>query len=226
MAAKKYASTEILNAKGNPIETRGIDGTKETVKGKDDAGNDVPIKIADAITEFVTAASQEKSFKEKKDKAAESIRTFISDVRDFFAGKKDFTKTFRVFGNETDDLKYAVDVSSSDKFTLPAKKEDMANLKRDLTAGIYNQIIEEEATISIKKVVFNDVKKRRELTKLLVDTLGEDKVKEYFERDVIYKVKPGLSQKIYEFKKEVQKTIRERIKAAADAVKDATETKK
>jgi hypothetical protein len=226
MAAKKYSSTEILNAKGKPIETRGIDGTKETVPGKDDAGNNVTVKIADAITEFVTAASQEKSFKEKKDKAAESIRTFISDVRDFFAGKKDFTKTFRVFGNETDDLIYAVDVSNSDKFTLPAKKEDMANLKKDLTAGIYNQIIEEEATISIKKVVFNDVKKRRELTKLLVDTLGEEKVKEYFERDVVYKVKPGLSQKIYEFKEEVQKTIRERIKAAADAVKDASETKK
>lgn len=225
MSAKKYASTEILNSKGKPTETRGIDGTKETVKGKDDAGKDIVVKIADSITEFVTAASQEKSFKEKKDKAADAIRTFISDVRDFFAGK-DFTKTYRVFGNETDDLKYAVDVSSSDKFTLPAKKEDMVSLKKDLTAGIYNQIIEEEATISIKKVIFDDVKKRRELTKLLVDTLGEEKVKEYFEREVVYKVKPGLSKKIYEFKEDVQKMIRERIKAAADAVKDATETKK
>jgi hypothetical protein len=225
MAVKKYASTEILNAKGKPIETRGIDASKEVVKDKDDAGKDIEVKVTEAIVSFVTAASQEKSSKEKKDKAAGLIRAFVGDVRGFFASKKDFTKTYRIFGTENDQIKYAVEVSSSDKFSPPTKKEDLAALKKLLTAGVFKQIFEEEKIISIKKVISDDDKKRRELTKLLVDTLGEDKVKEYFEMDVIHTVKSGLSSKVYEFSAEIQEIIRENIKAAADAVKDSSEVK-
>jgi hypothetical protein len=225
MAAKKYASTEILNAKGKPIETRGVDASKEVVKDKDDTGKEIEVKVTEAIVSFVTAASQEKSSKEKKDKAAGLIRSFVGDVREFFAKKKDFTKTYRIFGTENDQIKYAVDVSSSDKFTPPSKKEDLAALKKLLTAGVFNQIFDEEKTISIKKVISDDDKKRRELTKLLVDTLGEDKVKEYFEMDVTHTVKSGLSSKIYDFTEEIQDIIRENIKASADAVKDASEIK-
>lgn len=225
MAAKKYASTELLNAKGKPIETRGIDASKETVKDKDDAGKEITVKVAEAIVTFVTAAAQEKLFKEKKEKAAGLIRSFVTDVRGFFAGKKDFTKTFRIFGDDTDKVKYAVDVSSSDKFTAPDKKEDLASLKKALTAGVFKQIFEEEKTISIKKVISDDDKKRQELTKLLIDALGKEKVTEYFELDVSYSVKSGLSSKIYEFPEDTQEIIRKNIKAAADAVKDSSEVK-
>jgi hypothetical protein len=228
MAAKKYATTEVLNAKGKPTETRAIDASKETVKGTDEKGKVIDVKITDVIFDFVTFAAQEKAFKEKKENAIGLIRTLVSDIRDYFGKKpgykkEDFTKTFRLLGTETDDIKYAVDVSSSDKFALPTKKEDMAALKKLLTAGVYKQIIEESATISIKKTVTDDDKKRKELTKLLLDTLGEEKLKEYFERDVEYSVKPGLSALTYEFPEAVQEAIRSNIKSTADAVKDASE---
>jgi hypothetical protein len=226
MAAKKYASTELLNAKGKPIETRGIDASKEVVKEKDDTGKEIEVKVSKAIVDFVTAASQEKTAKENKEKAAGIIRSFVSDVRTFFAKKKDFTKTFRIFGDVIAQLKYSVDVSSSDKFTAPDKKEDLANLKKALTAGVFNQIFEEEKTISIKKVISDDDKKRRELTALLIKNLGEEKVKEYFELDVSYSVKSGLSSKIYEFPEDTQEIIRKNIKASADAVKDSSEVQK
>lgn len=220
-STKKFASTELMNAKGKPIDTRGIDATGEAVKVTVD-GKEVSVKIPEAVTDFVMFAEQEKSSKEKKDKAAEAIRLFIGEVRDFFAVRKDFTKTYRVFGAKTDDLQYAVDVSGTDKCSAPAKKEDLVAFKRELTAGVFNQIFEEVTVISIKKTITDDDKKRRELTKLLIDTLGEEKVKEYFEKETTYEVKPGLAKKIYDFSEEQQAKILEKIKFAADSVKDAS----
>jgi hypothetical protein len=155
----------------------------------------------------------------------------VADVRDYFGTlpgykKEDFVKTFRIFGKETSELNYAVDVSSSDKFTPPTNKEDLKSLKKALTAGVFNQIFEENAVIQIKKTVSDDDKKRRELTKILIDALGEEKVKEYFEKDVNFTVKPGLSALFYEFPKETRKIISDKIKSAADAVKDVSEVQK
>lgn len=225
MAVKKYSSTELTNDKGKKIETRGIDGKGETVTIKDSSGKDVSIKVEDAISDYVIAAEQEKLFKEQKEKAAEVLRLFVGDARKYFSDRKDYTKTYRVFGKETPTIAYAVDVSSTDKATMSAKNEDVMNFKRDITAGIFNQIIEEVAVISIKKTVTDDDKKRRELTKLLIDTLGEDKVKEYFVKDVSYEIKSGLSTKIYDFASEVQAKIKGFIKFASDAVKDASTIK-
>lgn len=219
--AKKFASMELTNAKGKAIETRGIDATGETVKVSVD-GKDVSVAIPEAVTDYVMLSEQEKSLKEKKDRAAEAIRAFVKEVREFFAARKDFTKTYRVFGAKTSDLQYAVDVSSTDKCSAPTKKEDLAAFKKELTAGVFNQIFEEVTVISIKKTVTDDDKKRRELTKLLIDTLGEDKVKEYFEKDTTYEVKPGLAKKIYDFSEEQRTKILDKIKFAADAVKDAS----
>jgi hypothetical protein len=223
MAGKKYATTEILDSKGKPAAARGIDASNETVTVKGPDNQDVEKRITDVIVEFVNAADQEKTFKEKKEAAGELVRKFITDVRTFFAKKGEFTKTFRVFGTLTKKMAYALDVSSSDKFSFSAKKEDLANLKRELTAGVFKQIFEEVATISIKKVVMDDDKKRRELTKILLDALGEEKVKEYFEREVVYILNPGLYEKTYQFPAETQKVIRDNFKQAADSIKDASE---
>lgn len=227
MATKKFSSTEVLNKKGKPTETRGIKGVGETVKQTVD-GEEKTVKIEDAIVDFVVAASQEKSFKEKKEQAIEAIRMLAADIREYFGTlpgykKEDFVKTYRIFGKETDELNYAVDVSSSDKFTPPSNKEDLKALKKALTAGVFGQIFEESAIIQIKKTVSDDDKKRRELTKLLVDALGEDKVKEYFERDTTFTVKPGLSALYYEFPEKTREIIKDKIKSASDAVKDVSE---
>ena len=225
MAAKKYSSTELKNDKGKPIDTRGIEGAGETVTLKE-GDKDVVVKITDAITDFVVAAEQEKIFKEKKEKVAEVLRMFMADVRGFFADRKDFTKTFRIFGNKTDSINYAVEVSSTDKCSPPTKKEDLAALKKLLTAGVFNQLFEEVTVISIKKTISDDDKKRRELTKLLIDALGEEKVKEYFEKDTTFVVKVpkdmSLVEKVFGFNKDQQKIIRENLKFASDAVKDAS----
>lgn len=227
MATKKYSSTEVLDKKGKPTKTRGINGKGETVK---QTINDTKttVKIEDAITDFVIAANQEKSFKEKKEQAIEAIRMLVGDIREYFGTlpgykKEDFVKTFRIFGKETPELNYAVDVSSSDKFTPPTNKEDLKALKKSLTAGVFDQIFEKNAVIQIKKTVSDDDKKRRELTKILIDALGEEKVKEYFEKDTTFTVKPGLSALTYEFPEETRNIIKEKIKSAADAVKDVSE---
>lgn len=225
MAVKKYASMELTSSSGKKSEARGIDATGETVTVKEirrDGDRDVVVKIPDAVTDFVMYAEQEKTFKEKKDKAAEALRTWIKDVREFFAVRKDFTKTYRVFGAKTSDVHYAVDISATDRCSAPTKREDLAAFKREITAGVFSQIFEETSTISIKKTIMDDDKKRRELTKLLIDTLGEDKVKEYFEKDTTYEVRPGLAKKIYDFSEEQRTKILDKIKFAADSVKDAS----
>lgn len=225
MAGKKYATTEILDSKGKPAAARGIDASNETVTVKDESGESVEKKISDAIVEFVTAADQEKTFKEKKEAAADLVRKFIADVRIFFAKKGEFTKTFRVLGTVTKKMAYALDVSSTDKYSFSAKKEDLTGLKKELTAGTFNQIFTETATISINPVVLADDKKRRELTKVLIDALGEDKVKEYFERDVTHTLNPGLYELSYKFPAGTRKILDTYFKRAADTIKDATEIK-
>lgn len=227
MATKKFSSTEVLDKKGKPTKTRGINGKGERVKQTIN-GTETTVKIEDAIMDFVIAASEEKSFKEKKEQAIEAIRLLVGDVREYFGTlpgykKEDFVKTYRIFGKETDKLNYAVDVSSSDKFSAPTNKEDLKALKKALTAGVFDQIFEKNAVIQIKKTVSDDDKKRRELTKILIDALGEEKVKEYFEKDTTFAIKPGLSALYYEFPKETREIISDKIKSASDAVKDVSE---
>ena len=89
--AKKFASMELTNAKGKAIETRGIDATGETVKVSVD-GKDVSVAIPEAVTDYVMLSEQEKSLKEKKDRAAEAIRAFVKEVREFFAARKDLRR--------------------------------------------------------------------------------------------------------------------------------------
>jgi hypothetical protein len=222
MAIKKFSTEVVLNAKGKPTETRSILAANEVVTIDGDKDK-VEVKLVDAIVDFVTSAAQEKAYKEKKDNAAGVIRTFISDVRKFFSKDKEPTKTYRILGNETKVMKYAVDVSSSGKFSYSSKDEDLKALKKDLTAGVFNQIFEENAVISIKKTITDDDKKRRELTKLLLDTLGEEKLKEYFERDVTYVLKASeLPTLIKGFPAATQKIITANIVPTADAVKDVS----
>jgi len=223
MATKKFSTEVVLNAKGKPTDIRALEAGNEvvTIEGTDKKKEEV--KLVDAIVEFVTAAAQEKSYKGKKEKAAGIIRTFISDVRKFFLKDKEPTKTYRIFGNKTKIMNYAVDVSSSGKYSYSSKDEDMKSLKRDLTAGVFKQLFDENAIISIKTTVTNDDKKRRELTKLLLDTLGEEKLKEYFERSVSYTLKSAeLPTLIKGFPAVTRKIIEERIVPTADAVKDAS----
>lgn len=220
MATKKYATEVVLDAKGKPTKTRSIIASGEKVKDGDDE-----VAVTTAITEFVIASGQEKIFKDKKEKAASVIRTFVADFRAYFRKKGDFTKTYKVLGDETKTLKYIVDVTSTDKFSAPKNKEDLASFKREITAGVFNQLFEENATISIKKTIMDDDKKRRELAKLLVEALGEDKVKEYFEREVSYDLKSDLIEVIYGFPEETQKLITAKIEQNADSIKDASEPK-
>jgi hypothetical protein len=225
MAAKKYATSEIKDSKGKVSKVRGIDASTETVEVTDDAKKVTLKNVGEAVFDYVTASSQEKAFKEKKEEAAGILRTFIGGVRKFFSGKEtEPTKTYRVLGKEVGGLTYAVDVSSSDKVTFSDKKEDIMKFKKEITAGVFKQLLKEESVISIKKIVSDDDKKRKEFTALLLEKLGEDMVKEYFERSVTYVPTPDMFSKIRSLSKEGQKIVWDFFKAPSDAVKDATDS--
>jgi hypothetical protein len=220
MADKKtYTSFELKQASGKKTDVRGIEAGEETLpKGKE------TIKIADAIAAYVNAAAQESQYKEQKDEHASIIREFVNNVRGYFNKQGQYVKTFRVFGNKLKKLLYAVDVAHQDRFNPPSNKEDIESIKKLLGQGNFDQIFEENITISIKKTVSDNDVMRRELSKLLIEKLGPEGLKRYFERDAVYVVKKGLAEKINKFPEEIQKIIKENLKQTSDSIKDVSET--
>jgi hypothetical protein len=206
-----FKTYEIINNNDTLSKTRGIKAT-----GKD---------LIEALINFVKISQQEKKLKEEKESYTNVIRNFIKEVRDFFSSRGDFIKTYRV-EKEDNDFVYAVDVSKLNKYTLPTKREDLEKMKRELTVGIFNQLFEETLTIKIKDIIVNNPQKRKELTKVLIDALGEEKVKEYFIKKTIIEPKEDIEEKIYQLSEEERKIFFKYVKESTDSVKDVSYYKK
>lgn len=204
-----YNTYEITTKNGKSSNVRGISPVDSSVKK--------------ALIDFVTLSKEEKRIKEEKDKAANILRAFISNVRNFFAKKNIFIKTYRV-EEKTDNIVYAADITASERYSLPTNKEDINKLKKELSKGVYDQLFEESITIKIKDIISNDPKKRKELLKTLVDTLGEDKFKEYFTKEESIDIKEGFMEKIYQLSEEERNIIFKYIKPSLDSVKDTSYT--
>lgn len=219
MAVKKFSSFEIKQASGKLSDSRGVNVTDETIKIEKSVKS-----VSDAITGFVIAASEEKASKELKESHAGVIREFATTVRNYFTEKGDYTKTFQFFGKIIGGIQHILEVAQPDKFTFSTKKEDIANIKTVLGKDTFDQIFEEEASIAIKKTIMENDKERRKLTKLLVQALGEDGVKEYFERDTVYTIKAGLAEKMHKFDDTIQTVLKDNLKQALDSVKDVSKS--
>lgn len=202
-----YNTYEITTKNGKSSNVRGISPTDSSIKK--------------ALIDFVTLSKEEKRIKEEKDKAANTLRTFIANVRNFFAKKSIFTKTYRI-EEKTDDIVYAVDITASERYTLPTNKEDISKLKKELSKGVYDQLFEESITIKIKDIIANDPKKRKELLKILVDTLGEDKFKEYFTKEESIDIKEGFMEKVYQLSDDEREILFRYVKPSLDSVKDTS----
>jgi hypothetical protein len=202
-----YNTYEILNKDGKVSQVRGIQPPNETIR--------------EAVKTFVTYSKQEKEIKKNKDEKAEILRDFIKNVRDFFTKKGDFNKSYRIEEKEGNFV-YAVDIIATEKYSLPTKKEDIEKLKKELTAGIFNQFFEIDTVIRIKDLIANDKKKRNELIKTLIDILGEDKVKEYFVKEEVLNIKEDFMSKINQLSQEQKDILFKYIKPSLDMVKDTS----
>lgn len=198
---------EIVSNTNNISKARGVKPDKKEVK--------------DAIIQFVSLSKREKEIKEEKEKYANILRKFVKNIRDFFASRGDFVKTYRIEHKELETT-YAVDVSASDRYSLPKRKEDMYKLKKEIGSGIFDQLFEETLTIKIKDIIANDPRKRRELTKILIDALGEEKVKEYFVKENNYETKEDFREKIYQLTEEQKNILFKYVKFPEDYVKDVS----
>ena len=210
----EYKTFQIKTAAGKESKARGVNAEDFTVDGE---------KVTDAIKTYVIALAQEKSVKEEKEKKAKVIRTFAGKVRGYFIKNHEYQKTFRIFGDKGKKVQYAVDATNNDKWTVPKNKEDLDTLKEILGDKAFNQIFESSISIAVKKKVMENDALRKELSKVLLDALGKEGIKKYFDRDEVWKVKPGMAEDIHNFDPEIQKAFLEYIKQADDTIKDASE---
>lgn len=211
---KEYSSFPVLTKTGKPAAARGIEAGTEEIEGK---------SVIDAVKEYVEISTKKKELEKRESECKNTLRSFAGKVRNFFIGKGEYQKTYRIFGKKTKTKHYAVDAQNNDKFSLPTQKEDMDNLKKLLGKDTFNQIFEPTITISIKKTVVDNPAKIRELSKKLYDALGgAEGVKEYFEREESWQVKKGMAEEIHNFDKKTKSTFFEYVKQAEDTIKNAT----
>lgn len=185
-------------------------------------------EVIDALINFVRISKEEKKLKEEKENYATILRNFIKNIRDFFSSRGDFVRTYRIEKDEEEKEEgfvYAVDVSKLNKYTLPVRKEDIDKMKKELTVGVFNQLFEETLVIKIKDMISNNPQKRKELTKILIEALGEDKVKEYFIKRTTIEPKADISEKIYQLSEEEKNILFKYIKESSDSVKDVSYVK-
>lgn len=204
-----YTTYEIINKNGKVSNARGINPPNNIIRN--------------IVKEFVHLSQEEKRIKTEKESKIEQIRDFIESVRNFFTKKGDFNKTYRIEERENNFV-YAVDVIATEKYTLPTKKEDIDKLKKELTAGVFNQLFESSITIKIKDIIANDKKKRNELLKILIDNIGEDKVKEYFSKEEELDIKEGFMEKVAQLNDSQKEILFKYIKQSKDTVKDVSYT--
>lgn len=211
---EEFKSFPVLTKAGKPSAARGIEAEAHEINGQ---------LVTDAVKNYVDILLKEKALKNEKEKYQTTLRAFAGKVRNFFIGKGEYQKTYRIFGKKTKTRHYAVDAQNNDKFTVPSQKEDMDNLREILGKDTFNQIFEPSVTISIKKNVMENQTMIKELSNILFKALGgAEGVRKYFEREETWSVKEGMAEKIHSFDKDVQKHFFEYVKQAEDTIKNAT----
>ncbi len=215
-------SVALKTEAGKDSAVRAIDPGQTIVTMEDDG---VAVDVRNAVNNYVKNSLLAKSAKDQADEAAAVIRVYVGAVRDENAYQGDYQKTYRVMGSDVEKISRATDVSQVDKFSVPKKAEEMKALREALGEDEFKTIFEQVTTIEIKKSVLNNAKLRRELSEKLVEAMGKDGIKEFFQKEDVYIVRKGMDQKQYDLAPDVRKKLLAGAKQSADAVKDASTLK-
>lgn len=216
------ATIELITPKGEISQARGINPDDTAVTVSADKSTSI-VKVADAVQDFVTKDILVKETTEQRDKSAAVIRAFAESVRTKNAESGDYQKTLRIIGPETTKKRYQVDASDQDSFSMPKKSEDLKALRESLGEDVFLQICEPTTSISIKPEVMENESLRKELSALLYQALGADGIRKYFDREEVWSVKKGMSERIYSYKKEIRRKLLEKVNQKVNSLKDATE---
>jgi hypothetical protein len=209
----KFSTTEILNKQGKTSKIRLLDMSMDTSTNR---------ALKEAVTHYLQLEDKKKELEDSRIKQSSFIRSHIKEVRSYFNKKRIFTKTFRIEGNKTPLKRYFIDVTSLDKYSYSNKKEDLERLRNGIGKEIFNQIFEQKNIIKIRDVITDSETKRKEFTQDIITVLGIEKLREYFEEKVTYKLKPGLSERIYEYTPDIQATLLDYFTQALDNLSDAS----
>lgn len=116
-----------------------------------------------------------------------------------------------------------MDASAIDKFSAFGSLEDAKALQEEIGTGTFESCFEKEVIIAIKKDVVEDASKRKELSRILYETLGQDGIKKYFDRQEVWVSKDGLAQKFCTMDEPTKSTILKYTKPSKDAIKNSSE---
>lgn len=217
---------EVRTASGEISKSRGVDpkDAAVTVEITSPTGSTVKTqKVVDAVVEYIIKDAAEKAAAEEKEISAQVIRAFAVAVRDANATQGDYQKTLRVVGRKVKSTQYAVDASAKDAFSVPSKSEDVEAIRKALGNTVFEQLFEKQTSISIKKEVMESDTLRKDLSRILFEALGAEGMKKYFEKDDVWAVKDGVSERIYKFNAKEREAFLKAVKQHSDALKDASE---
>jgi hypothetical protein len=225
---KTTISSTPKTAKGKKSAVRAIDPQDDTVTLELEVGDELEESteiIKGQVRAFAQAASSEKTFKEQKEDAALFLRKYIKDMRDENAVEGDYQKTYRVLGPKgKDGTQYSADLSHNDKFSMPKDPALIDGLKDVLDKDIFDETFEKVLSIQIKPEILKNDKKRREFSKMIVDAIGVEGLKDYFVKEEVYTVKKGLDKRQYELEDTDKSALFEILTPSADTVKNTTTT--
>jgi hypothetical protein len=214
----KQASAPTLTPTGQKSEARAVDPQDTVVQVE---GNFNPQLVKHAVRNYVKALADKKGAEERAAEQAEVLRAYAGELRAANAVAGDYQKTYRVVGERLNKEQFLVDVSQSDRWT-PVKGVDLKKLRADKGAVLFDAVVEEETTISIKDEILKNRTLRIELSKALEAALGVEGIKKYFKKETVFVVKEGTDKKQYTLPAPEKGVLEAGFKQVSDSVKDAT----
>ena len=214
----KQASAPTLTPTGQKSGARAVDpqDTEVQVDGKVN-----PQSVKQAVRNYVKALADKKEAEEKAAEQAEVLRAYAGELRAANAVAGDYQKTYRVMGERFNKEQFQVDVTQSDKWN-PIKGVDLKKLRADKGPVIFDAVVEEETTISIKEEILKNRTLRVELSKALEAALGVEGIKKYFKKETVFVVKEGADKKQYTLPAPEKAVLEAGFKQVSDSVKDST----
>lgn len=213
----KNASAPVLTPGGKPSEARAVD-PQDTVVESDELGGKVQVR--ESVRRYCKALAAKKLAEKEAEEHAAVLRAYVGELRRRNALQGDYQKTYRVVGERADKLVYQVDVSEFDSWR-PLKGVDLKEL-RALDREAFDDVAEEETTISIKDEVLKNKALRLELSRKLEEALGVDGIKKFFKKETTYVVREGMDARHHTLPKAQAAVLEKGFKQVADSVKDAT----
>jgi len=221
-------SSTTKTASGKASAVRAVDPQDETVTIELEVGDEIEECteiVKGQVQAFVQASNSEKSFKEQKETAAKYLREYVTKMRDENAKEGDYQKTYRLLGPKgKSGSQFAADLSQNDKFSMPKDQTLIESLKDILDKDTFEETFEKVLTIQIKPEILKNDKKRREFSKIIVEAIGVEGLRKYFEREETYQVKKGLDKRQYEMDEDERKALFEVLTPSADTVKNTSYT--